>query len=121
MSGPRKVRENRNEGANFDVLEPEGGIPEVYVDGVAATSLAVGMAKIDFSTVTGFTEKDGAQIEQRLLKYRIVMPAANWIQSCANFLERLRSQKEGVLQGIDEAKAKIESALGESKTTDGGE
>lgn len=121
MSGPKKVRENRKEGADFDVLEPEEGISEVYVDGIASTSLAVGMSKIDFYTVTGFVEKDGAQIEQRLLKYRVVMPAAAWIGSCANFVASMRSQKEEVLQGIDEAKARIESALGESKNTDGGE
>lgn len=121
MSSPKKVRENRKEGANFDVSEPEDGVLEVYVDGVASTSLAIGMSKIDFYTVTGFVEKDGAQIEQRLVKYRVVMPAAAWIQSCANFVASMRLQKEGVLQGIDEAKAKIESALGEPQESDGSE
>lgn len=118
MSGPKKVRENRKEGANFDMLEPEEGIPEVYLDGIASTSLSVGMSKIDFYTVTGFVEKDGAQIEQRLSRYRVVMPAAAWIEFCANFTASMRSQKEEVLQGIDEAKARIENALGEAKKTD---
>lgn len=121
MSGPKKVRENRKKGANFDVLEPEEGIPEVYVDGVIGTNLGLGMSKIDFYTVTDFVEKDGAQIEQRLLKYRVVMPAAAWIQTCANFIAAMRLQKDEVLQGIDEVKARIESALDESNKTDGSE
>jgi hypothetical protein len=115
MSGRKKVGQTRQEGANFDVLEPEEGVPELFVDGNVGTALSAGVVKVDFFVITGSVEEDGTQIEQRLLKHRLVMSTVAWIEFCANSMAIMRSQKDELLQLIDEGRAKIAHALGETQ------
>lgn len=113
MSGRKKVGQIRQEGANFDILEPEEGVPELYVDGSVGIAMSAGVVKLDLFVTAGSVEKDGAQIDQRLLKYRLVMPIVAWVEFCANSMVSMRSQKNELLQIIDEGRVKIAHALGE--------
>jgi hypothetical protein len=113
MNGRKKVREIRQEGTNCDILEPEEGIPELFVDGSVGIAMSAGVVKVDLFVSAGSVEEDGVQIDQRLLKYRLAMPMVAWVEFCANSMASMRSQKEELLQVIDEGRAKVAHALGE--------
>lgn len=121
MSGPKKVREIRQEGANIDVWEPEDGVSEIYVDGSMGISYSAGVVKVDFYITTGAAEENGVQIEQRLLKHHLVVPTAAWIEICTKWMAGMQSQKDTLLQLIDESRASIADALGEPQKSDGSE
>lgn len=96
MTEKSLVRSERGPEGNYDLLEPEAGVPEIYVDGFVGISFSVSTIKLDLYSSTGIEHIEGKQIDRRELKLRLVMPTGNFLELCKKSLQTMPSNKESI-------------------------
>ena len=111
MADRIKVRSERKAGQNFDLLESEGGVDDVYVDGFAGITFSVTTVKVEMYSFLSVKVEDDTPIEQRELKFRLVMPTNNWLDMCAKALQSMHTNETKVREAINRYTENLQSYL----------
>lgn len=111
MADRIKVRSERRAGQNFDLLESEGGVDDVYVDGFAGITFSLTTVKVEMYSYLSVKVEDDTPIEQRELKFRLVMPTNNWLDMCAKALQSMHTNETKVREAINRYTEKLQSYL----------
>ena len=67
MAGPRKVASTREPGRAFDILEPEAGVPDVYVDEFAGIIFSSSVAKVGLYLSATPVQENDVTVERQLV------------------------------------------------------
>lgn len=102
MKEERIIRKERRPGSNFDVLETEAGPDEVYVDGSVGNTIGPAVIKTDFFTISGFKREGEVAVEQRLVKLRLIMPTATFLEMCVKNLAALKANEATMNQVLEQ-------------------
>jgi hypothetical protein len=109
MAGPRKVASTREPGRAFDILEPEAGVSDVYVDGFAGMTFSSSVTKVGlYLSVTPVQDND-VTVEQRIINIRLTMPTVNFVEMCISALKSMNANRTLIEQALAEQNSKIAS------------
>ena len=118
MAGPRKVASTREPGRAFDILEPEAGVSDVYVDGFAGMTFSSSVTKVGlYLSVTPVQDND-VTVEQQIINIQLTMPTVNFVEMCISALKSMNANRTLIEQALAEQNSKIASWLNVIQSTD---
>jgi hypothetical protein len=106
------VRSSREPNYTFDLFEPEEGIEELYVDGSVGMRFSPSNVKVDFYSLLDVRQENGTNVEERLVRIRLILPMDSWLEICENTLSAIR-RDTGVISGaLDQYTDKVMRIVG---------
>ena len=92
--GLRLVRSERLQHRSYDLLESEDGAPDIYVDGFGGQALSNAVSRIELFVIRDPKMEGDTLVEQRIIKHRLIMPTAVYVEMCAKTLGTFRKNEE---------------------------